>query len=183
VLLCNALLFALVFVLPWYLLLIVYFFLPFFYLNAATAALDEGPVGRAFGLGFKFSMQHYGNSLVVLLLLTLLVGILSQPIAFVLSIHESWNNEPMIRDLLDLFADFVKRVAQIYTGDYMFWSNVARQLVYLIFILGLFPLIAITMAFGFFTEEERTHANGLKASFSKFGKRSRTKEMEADFDE
>jgi uncharacterized membrane protein SpoIIM required for sporulation len=183
ILLSNALLFALVFVLPWYLLLLVYFFLPFFYLNAATAALDEGPSKSAFGLGFKYSKQHYGNSLVVLLLLTLLVAIIAQPIAFVLSIHENWNNEPMIRDLLDLVADFVKRVAQLYTDDYMFWANVARQLVYLIFILGILPLVAITMAFGYFTEDERTKANGLKESFKRFGRRSRTQEMDADYED
>lgn len=183
ILLANSFLILLTLVLPWYLLILVYFFMPFFYLNGATVALDDkGRKGR-FGRGFKYSKQHYGNTLVVLMLLTILVFILSQPIAFVLSTHDGWRDEPMIRDLLDIVADFTKRVAQIYTSDYMFWANVVRQLVYLIFLLGVLPLVAITATFGFYTERERTEANGLKKAFKNFGKRSRTQEMEADFEE
>jgi len=183
ILLANSFLILLTLVLPWYLLMLVYFFMPFFYLNGATVALDEvGKKGR-FRRGFRYSKQHYGNTLVILMLLTALVFILSQPIAFVLSMHDGWRDEPMIRDLLDIVADFTKRVAQIYTSDYMFWANVVRQLVYLIFLLGILPLVAITATFGFYSEQERTEANGLKKAFKNFGKRSRTQEMEADFED
>lgn len=103
-----------------------------------------------------------------------------QPIAFVFSIHEGWSNEPMVRDILDMAADFVKRVAQIFTEDYMIWSNAFRQLVYIIFMLGILPLVIITMAFGFYTEQEKTEAVGLKKEFEKFGKRSRVKETNVD---
>lgn len=170
-------------VLPWYLLLIFYFFVPFFYLNASTVALADKDQKNKLGRGFKYSSKHYGNSLVILLLLTLVVLVLSQPFAFVLSIHDGWRDEPMIRDLLDMLADFVKRVAQVYTTDYMFWANVVRQVVYVLFLFALLPLIGITAAFGYYTEKERNEANGLKKAFEAFGKRSKTQEMEADYED
>jgi hypothetical protein len=77
---------------------------------------------------------------------------------------------------------FVKRVAQIFTDDYIVWSNGFRQLVYIAFMLGIVPLVAITMSFGFFSEREKTEALGLKKAFKKFGKRSRVKETPVDFD-
>lgn len=183
VLLANSFLVLLTLVLPWYLLILAFFFMPFFYLNGATAALDGGDSRGRFSKGFRFSKQHYGNSLLILMLLTVLVFILSQPIAFVLSMHDGWRDEPMIRDLLDIIADFTKRVALLYTEDYMFWANVVRQLFYLVFLIGVLPLVAITAAFGFYTERERSEATGLKIAFKNFGKRSRTQEMEADFEE
>jgi len=178
----NLFLALIVLALPWYLLLFAVFLLPFFYLNGATMGLDNETFGTRFKRGFKYSKQHYGNSLLVLLVLLSLVFMAAQPIAFVLSIHDGWRDEPMVRDLLDLMAGFVKRVAQIYTDDYIIWANGFRQFVYIVFMLGVLPLLVITMSFGYFTELEKTEAKGLKKAFEKFGKRSRSRETEADFD-
>ena len=82
----------------------------------------------------------------------------------------------MVRDLLDMLADFVKRVAGIFTEEYMVWSNVCRQLVYLVFVLGILPLVIITMSFGFYNAQEKMEATGLRKAFEKFGKRSRYNE-------
>ncbi len=135
-----------------------------------------------YGLGFKYSSKHYGKSLVVLLILILLTMMIMQPIALVFSIHETWTNEPMVRDILDMTADFIKRVAQAIdpNSDYMVWSNVFRQIVYIIFMMGILPLVIITMAFGFYSEREKTEAYGLRKEFEKFGKRSRIKETSVD---
>ena len=64
----------------------------------------------------------------------------------------------------------------------MFWANVMRQIVYVIFMLFILPLLIITMAFGYYSELEKTEANGLKNAFKNFGKRSRIKETPVDFD-
>lgn len=167
---------------PWWVTIFVLPLMPFFYLNVAAAGLDNEKYGKRFSRGFKYSKQHYGKTLLLMMILLVLIIIIMQPIAFVFSIHEGFTNEPMVRDFLDLLADFVKRVAQIFTDDYMIWSNGLRQLVYAVYILGIMPLIIITTAFGYYSELEKTEANGLKKAFKKFGKRSRTQETEVDFD-
>ncbi len=178
----NLLLCVMVLATPWYLLLPGLFLIPVFYLLAASAGLGEGKFGGRFSRGFKFSAGHYWKTFVVLLILCLLTFLVVQPIAFFFSIHFDWNDEPMVRDILDMLADFTKRVAQVFTDDYMIWANVVRQFVYTIAILGLIPLVAFTMAFGFFSERERAEATGLRKQFELFGKRSRTQETSADFE-
>lgn len=181
----NSFLMLCVLFLPWYLLLPAMFFpIPFFFLNAASAGLDDESFGTRFKRGFKYSKQHYWKTVVLLLILLLLVTLIMQPIAFVFSIHDGWRDEPLVRDLLDMVADFVKRVAQIFTEgtEYMFWSNAFRQLIYVLFMLGILPLVIIMMSFGYYSELERNEANGLKRAFKKFGKRSRNKETDVDFE-
>ncbi len=178
----NLFMLLIVTLLPWYFLLPSIFILPFLYLNAATMGLDQGSFLKKVKKGFKFSKHHYGKSLGLLLILIGLAAIISQPIAFVLSIHQEYTDEPIIRDFLDMGADFVKRVAVIYTDDYMIWSNVVRQIFYLIFILALLPLFALTTIFGFYSEREENEAIGLREQFKKFGKRSNVKENPVDFD-
>tara|TARA_Y100000385_G_C13076044_1_gene631476 strand:- start:324 stop:2243 length:1920 start_codon:yes stop_codon:yes gene_type:complete len=180
--LANIFLMLLIMTLPSWGLMLAVSVMPFFMLNGAVAGLDDEKFGVRFKRGFKYSAQHYGKSLLVLLILIGLTVIMMQPIAFVFSIHDGWSNEPMVRDVLDMVADFTKRIAQIYTDDYMFWANVLRQLVYVLFMLFLLPLLFITMSFGYYSELEKTEANGLKNAFKKFGKRSRTKETSVDFE-
>lgn len=176
----NLFLCVIVLSLPFYFLIFALFLLPFFYLNASTMALSDLRTGKKYRLGFKYSQQHYGKTLVVIFILLLLTAMMMQPIALVFSIHQGWTNEPMIRDILDMTADFIKRVAQIFTDDYMVWSNAFRQLIYILFMLGILPLVIITMAFGFYSEREKTEAVGLRKEFEKFGKRSRVKETNVD---
>ena len=88
----------------------------------------------------------------------------------------------MMRDLLDMTADFVKRIAQIYTDDYMIWANMLRQFVYILCMLAILPLMIITMSFGFYTEREKSEATGLRKLFELFGKRSNTKESDSDYE-
>lgn len=156
---------------------------PFFFLNSAAVGLDNESFGKRYGRGFKYSLQHYGKSLVLLLILIPLIALMMQPIASVFSIHNTWTNEPQIMsDFLDLAAGFVKRIAQMFTDDYMIWSNALRQLVYLLCIIGILPLVIIVMSLGYYSELEKTEANGLKKAFEKFGKRSRSHETNADFE-
>ncbi len=176
----NLFLCVIVLSLPYYFLIFAIFLIPFFYLNASTMGLSDLKTGKKFGLGFKYSQQHYGKTLVVIFILLLLTAMMMQPIALVFSIHDGWRNEPLIRDILDMTADFIKRVAQIFTDDYMIWSNAFRQLIYVLFMLGVLPLVIITMAFGFYSEREKTEAVGLRKEFEKFGKRSRVKETNVD---
>lgn len=183
--LAMSFLFLIVFTLPYYFLLVTIIFpMPFFFLNGVTVGLDKERFGIRFKRGFKYSKQHYWKSVLLMLILLGLTALVMQPIAFVLSIHEGWNNEPIMRDLLDMIAGFIKRMVQMASpeSDYMIWSNSFRQLIYLLFVMGLLPLLVIVMSFGYYSELERTEANGLKEAFKKFGKRSRSKETEVDFE-
>ena len=125
-----------------------------------------------FGLGFSYSSKHYGKSLVVLLILLLLTAMVMQPIALVFSIHQGWANEPMVRDVLDMVADFVKRIAQVFVAgdDYMVWSNGFRQIIYILFMMGVLPLLIMTMALGYYSEREKTEAFGCAKNSKNLGK-------------
>lgn len=178
--LANLLLFLVVFLSPFYLLLIFFFLIPFFLVNAATAALDDAPFGKRWGKGFKISSQNYGTSLLNLLLIFVLVVIFSQVIASVFSIHNTWNNKPEMRDLLDMLADLVGRIAMIFTDDYMLYANITRQVVYMSFMLVVLPLLIISTGFGYYNVVERLEAVGLRREFEKFGKRKRNQESKFD---
>lgn len=180
--LANFFILLFAFTLPWWALLIAMFLFPLFLLNSAAVGLDDTKFGARLKKGFKYSSQHYGNSLLMLLILLLLVTLLMQPIASVFSIH-GWNGAPAVMsDLLDLVAEFVKRIAITLDADYIFWGNVTRQVVYVLFIIMFLPLVIIMTSFGYYSERERAEATGLKKEFKKFGKRSRTKESSVDFE-
>lgn len=176
----NLSLFCVVFFLPWYWLLVAFFILPFFITNAATAGLDDSSMGARLKKGFKISSQIYGINLLNLLLLTIFVTLVSQVIALVFSIHNTWNNEPMMTDLLDMLANFVKRIAMIFTDDYMIYANVVRQVIYLLFVFLVMPLLIISTGFAYFNVVEKLEARGLKKEFEKFGKRKRNQESNFD---
>lgn len=180
--LANFFLLFFFFTLPWWALLLCIFLFPLFLLISASVGLNDGKFGARLKAGFKFSSQQYGNSVLILFVMLLFVAILMQPIASVFSIHEYTGEPAIMSDLLDLLAGFVKRIAITLDADHIFWSNITRQLVYVLFILMFLPLVIIMTSFGFYSARERTEANGLKEEFTRFGKRSRTKESSVDFD-
>ncbi len=177
----NLILCVIVFALPWYFLLLAFFAIPLVYLNAATVGLADMPFGERFSKGFKYSSKNYGNALLALLILLVVVFMAAQPIAFFLSNHY-YGNDPLLPDLLDFTTRFIKRIAQIYTEDYIIWANVFRQLVYVFCIIFVLCILGIMMSFAFYNELERNEASGLKEEFKKFGKRSRNKETTVDFE-
>ena len=168
--------------LPWFLVILIPFIAPFFFLNGALMAFDSGNSKKRWSKGFKFSSRQYGTSLLVIFILIGLTTMIMQPIAFYFSIHESWSDEPTMRDLLDMVADFVKRVAHIFDADALVWSNLLRQVIYLVFLFAIIPLYVITMTFGYFSEREKSEVLGLREAFKRFGKRSNTKETKVDFE-
>jgi uncharacterized membrane protein SpoIIM required for sporulation len=178
----NFLLCFTVLVLPWYYLMIALFLIPLFYLNAAAMGLGDESFKVRWSRGFKYSSKQYASGLLTILILFVLVFMAVQPIAFFMSFHQGITNEPVMPDLLDVAANFVKRVAMIYTDDYMIWPNIFRQFIYIFAIFMIIPLLVITMAFGYYNELEKNEAKGLNKVFERFGKRSRSKETDADFD-
>lgn len=180
--LANLLLTTIVFVSHWGWMFFWIFIIPFLFLNPAVSALDKGSIGKLWSKGFLVSRRHWGKSIVLILILLLITFIAMQPIAFVFSINEGWNDEPLVRDLLDIIAGFIKRVAQIYTDDFIFPANMVRQLFYLAYIFFLLPLLVIITGFGFYTVREVEEATGLRKAFESFGKRSRVKETDVDFE-
>jgi len=178
----NTLIFVTLFLLPWYFILPALFIVPFFMVNGATMGLDPSAFFVKLKKGFKFSKQHYGNSLVILLVLLGITVLLVQPFAFVFSMHDGSTDKPMMRDFLDILADFVKRIAQIYTDDYIIWANMLRQIVYVLLLLFILPVFVISTLLSCLSELEKTEARGLWKELEKFGERSRNQEKEIDFD-
>jgi len=185
----NFLLFATMSLVPWYWYAFLLFLLPLFYLNGIAGGISTGTFMSVFKTGWRYSVRSYGRSLLNILIFTVIFALLLQPIALVWSIHENYDpnsliniGKPIMRDLLDILADFVKDVAHAFGGDRMFWSNVTRQVVYLLFIIAVFPLWIISMTFLALSEQEKETANGLKTAFKNFGKRSRYQENDLDFE-
>ena len=156
--------------------------IPFVLLNPAVAALDKGPFRKLWSKGFFVSTKHWGKSIVLLIILIIITFIAMQPIAFIFSIHEGWNDEPLVRDLLDMITGFIKRVTQIYTDDFIFPANIVRQLFYLVYIFFLMPLLVVITGLGFYNVREAEEATGLRKEFELFGRRSRLRETETDFE-
>jgi uncharacterized membrane protein SpoIIM required for sporulation len=175
-------LFLILFGLPWYFLFWAFFLIPLIYLQSATMGLDDVSFGKRYKKSFRFSAKQYGNTLLTLGLLVTFIVLIAQPIAFVFSIHNGYNDEPLIKDALDMFVGLVKRVSREFTDDYIVIGNIVRQIVYLAFLLGILPLIAITAAFSYYTELDKSEAKSLKENFKKFGKRNRYQEKSVDFE-
>lgn len=175
-------LFLILFGLPWYFLFWAFFLLPLIYLQGATMGLDDVSFGKRYIKSFRSSAKQYGNTLLTLGLLVTFIVLIAQPIAFVFSIHNGYNDEPLIKDALDMFVGLVKRVSREFTDDYIVIGNIVRQLVYVAFLLGILPLIAITAGFSYFTELDKSEAKSLKENFKKFGKRNRYQEKSVDFE-
>lgn len=176
-------LFLILFYVPWYWMFLVLFIAPFFWLQGASIILGEESFGKRFGNGFKYGARNYGNVLLGISLMGLVLFIFAQPIACVLSYQEvNFMREPMLEDFLDKFADFVKNVARYYTSDFLVPANIARQLVYVVFILFSLPFFVIMMGFMFYTFREQNQSTGLKKQFENFGKRKRYQETALDFE-
>jgi hypothetical protein len=114
------------------------------------------------------------------MLLVLVVSILVQPFASVLSIHQPFVDKPIMRDLLDILADFVKKITQIYGGDHIYVANVVRQIVYVVLATFLLPFLFINMAVFYFSYKEQHEAISMKAAFRNFGKRNKYQETRTD---
>lgn len=184
----NLVLFICISILPWYLLMLALFLIPLFYLNGIVAIIYPGTTKEKLGKGWKYSSQAYGNSLLSLFIFLAIFTLFMQPIAFVGSIYENFDpssmyqiTKPMYNDLLDMLADFVKRITQVFGLDFMYWSNIVRQLVYILFFIGVFPLWIISVAFIAYNEHEKTTASGLIKAFQFFGVRNRYKENDGDY--
>jgi hypothetical protein len=180
--------FSLAFI-PWYWCIVLILLLPFVLLNGIIPGIADFSSKTAVGKGWTFSARSYGISLLNIVIFTLIFALFMQPIALVLSIRENFDptsliniTEPMMPDLLDLLADFTKDVAEASGGDRMFWANVVRQFVYILFLLLVLPIWIISLTFIGFNEYEKETASGLKNAFLKFGKRNRYQENDTDFE-
>lgn len=176
-------LFLFLFYVPWYWMFLVLFIAPFFWLQAASVVLGEESFGRRFRNGFNYGGRNYGSILLGISLMGLVLFIFAQPIACVLSYQEvNFMREPALEDFLDKFADFVKNVSRYYTTDFLVPANIARQIVYIVFILFSLPFFVILMGFMFYTFQEQSQSTGLRKQFAHFGKRKRYQETALDFD-
>jgi len=181
--LCNTVIYLVLFLVPWYWLFLVVFLMPFFWLLGTTFSLAGGSAGERLRKGFAYGTSGYGNILLSILVLSLITFLFAQPIAFVMSIHDgNLLAEPMISDLLDLLAGFVKDISRNFMEDFMVPASITRQIVYLLFLVLILPFFAIMMGFLFSDVHEKNSAKGLHKEFESFGKRKRNQETMIDFD-
>ncbi len=185
----NFLIFFSLALIPWYWYFVLILLLPFVFLNGIVPGIADFSIKNAIGKGWSFSARSYGISLLNIVIFTLIFALFMQPIALVFSIRENFDptsiinvTEPIMPDLLDMLADFTKDVAEALGGDRMFWANVVRQIVYVLFLLLVLPIWIISMTFIGYNEYEKETATGLRNAFLKFGKRNRYQENETDFE-
>lgn len=168
---------------PWYWMFLVLFVSPLFWLQGASMALGHESFFSRLKHGYAYSARNYATVLLGIGLMSIVLFIFAQPIACVLSYQEvRFMRDPMLPDFLDLFADFVKNVSRYYTSNFMVPANIARQLVYLTFLIFVLPLFIMIMGFQFYSIQEKYEATGLKEQFEKFGKRKRYQETNLDFE-
>jgi len=166
-------------ILPFYLLFAMVFIFPFFVLVPASVGLNKkGNLGE----GFRLATSQWNNTFVVFLVLGICTFFFAQPLGFVLSYHEM-NGMPFMSDLLDWFTQFLHPIFAEYTNYSAVLINIIRQLVYVFFFVLLLPLFFIAFGLIFYSGREKESAVGLYTSLKQFGKRSRTQETKADFNE
>ncbi len=182
--LLSCLVFLILFFIPVFWNILFLFVVPLFIMVGHSMAFGEGTFGKRASEGFSFSTNSYGTQLLTLGAFLFMMFVFAQPIAFVLSYQVvGYMEDPAFPDLLDLLAGFTKNIARYYTTDFVAVSNVVRQVIYLLFGLFVLPIYAIQLGFLYFDMREKQNAVGLKKSFESFGKRKRTKETAADFEE
>jgi len=181
--LCNFMIYVMLFLVPWYWLFLAVFLIPFFWLNSASYVLGNASRGDRIRNGFSYSAKAYGNTILSIAVLSLILFLFAQPIALIFSIHDgNWLNEPLMPDLLDMLADFVKNVSRSFVDDFMVPAMITRQIVYLIFLFIMLPFFVIMMGFIYADIHEKYSADGLRKEFEVFGKRKRNQETLIDFD-
>ncbi len=166
---------------PFYIQLPLVFIAPFFFILPSSMGLSKSKMAAR--EGFDFASKHWAKGFVTLLVLSLSVFFLSQPFAFVLSIQEGPADQPVMNDLLDWFFGFLQPILMEYTSYHTEVVNLLRQAIYASFLLLILPLFFIASGFIFYTAREEVNATGLYRAFEKFGKRSKTQESRADYDE
>lgn len=168
---------------PWFLAFLICFTIPFFAMNGVSAGLGKQTFAERFRRGFRYGTRQYGTILLVMIFSVCIFSVFAQPIALFLSEHNSFTNEPSMRDLLDHAAEFIKRIAQIFTEDYIIWANLFRQLIYVLFIIAMLPMLSIMLSFVMTSQIEKEEANSLKKAFKNFGKRQKHQEKFNSIDE
>lgn len=168
---------------PWYWMFVFLFAAPLLWLQGASIALGDDSFSHRFKMGWRYGAKSYGTILLGIFIMSLVLFLFAQPIAFVFSYQDNFfSREPWVSDFLDQLANFVKNVARYYTDEFLVPANITRQIVYVIFMLFILPLFPILMAFTYYTIREQQEATGLKKQFENFGKRKRYQETTLDFE-
>jgi len=175
------LVFVPLFILPWNYLLVYLFVFPFFQLIFPFSVFGKQSILKNTINSIKLSGKNYFLILFSCIVLSSVLFIFAQPIALVFSIVYSGNQEPFMPDLLDILSSFTIKIADAYNLDGLFWSNILRQFVYIVFLFLILPFYFILNTFIYFSLLEKFEAKSLVKQFTNFGKRDRFKES-TDFE-
>jgi len=162
--------YALFFFTPLWLKPIFLFISPFLLLTIAYLGLSDDKVNM-FGRSIKFGIRSYRYSLWVLLFFSFFLALAIQPIASVLSIHDSNSVLPvLLNDLLDVSADFVYQIFLTFSPENaLYYANVFRQCVYLLFFFFSLPLFVLLISFSYFSKNEEYYSTSLYKRLNNFG--------------
>jgi len=166
--------YALFFFTPLWLKPILLFVVPFFVLIIAYVGLNDDKT-RFLRNSFSLTFHSYRYSLQIILFFLCFLVVVIQPIASVFSIHETHASYPwLFDDLLDIVADFVYKMCLTFAQDEaLYYANIFRQCVYLLFFFFTLPLFVLLISFGYFSKIEQYQAIGLYRMYDKFGQQKK----------
>jgi uncharacterized membrane protein SpoIIM required for sporulation len=164
--------------LKWPALLIGFLILPAIFILPAAITQNIEKSSTFFHALLR-SFSNYMQSFFLCLLIALVLFLMVQPIAFVLSMDK--NNLPIIPDLLDLLIALIESLTSTLTEHYLIISSVVRQIIYLSIFLLVIPGIVLTATVAYFSCQEKDKAISLREAFKLFGKRNKNKESAVDY--
>jgi uncharacterized membrane protein SpoIIM required for sporulation len=164
---------------PWYVFLFFTPFLPFFLMVPIVVFHEKIGLFKAIKRSFQLNSVVYWKSLILLAVLMVVIGILMQPIAgFFSIIFDNFMSEPAMPDVLDSLCKLIITGVDYAGLDGLFWSNIFREFIYLIFTCGVIILLAIAWNLVYQDAIEERESRTLRQQFDLFGNRNRHQETE-----
>jgi len=164
---------------PWYVFLFFTPFLPFFLMVPIVVFHEKINLFKAIKRSFQLNGVVYWKSLILLAVLMVVIGILMQPIAgFFSIIFNNIMSEPAMPDVLDWLCKLIITGVDYAGLDGLFWSNIFREFIYLIFTCGVIILFANAWNLVYHDAIEERESRTLRQQFELFGKRNRHQETE-----
>jgi len=167
---------CLLFFLPWYVLVPTLAAFPFFLLVIPSVSMGTEKWRGNLKKGFRYSASSFMISLISFIVILAVIGVFTQPIAFLGSIHNEYRGTELFPDILDLLAGFIEKITATYGLNGVFWGNIIRQTIYIVVLVMAIPLYTILTCFLFTNMQEIKSAKFLHKEFENFGKRNRFKE-------
>ncbi len=166
---------------PWYVFLFFTPLLPFLLMVPICAYHENKNIFKAIVRSFELNGVSYWKSLILLIFMLLILGITMQPIAgFFSIIFNEFMKEPAMPDVLDWLSSMIMRGFDYAQMDGLYWSNIFREGVYLLFASAALFLVVLSWNLVYHDAVEERESRSLREQLALFGKRNRHQEMKHD---